>query len=62
MLCQTYLGQPSADTAVILTGSAGVNWMYGFTPNDGESACGVNAVELLGSVRSAVNSAWVAVA
>jgi hypothetical protein len=36
--------------------------MNGFTPNDGQSAYGVNAVELPGSVRSAVNSAWVSVA
>lgn len=39
-----------------------VNAMNGFTPNDGQSAYGVNAVELPGSVRSAVNSAWVSVA
>jgi Ca2+-binding RTX toxin-like protein len=39
-----------------------VNAMNGFTPNDGQSAYGVNAVELPGSVRSAVNSAWVSAA
>lgn len=39
-----------------------VNAMNGFTPNDGQTAYGVNAVELPDSVRSAVNSAWVSVA
>ena len=39
-----------------------VNAMNGFTPNDGQTAYGVNAVELPGSVRTAVNAAWVSIA
>ena len=39
-----------------------VTAMNGFTPNDGQTAYGVNAAELPGSIRTAVNAAWVAVA
>jgi len=39
-----------------------VSAMAGFTPNDGETAYGVTASELPSSVRSAVNSAWMAAA
>ena len=36
--------------------------MSGFTPNDGQTAYGVSAAELPGSVRTAVNAAWVTAA
>ncbi len=36
-----------------------VTAMNGFTPNDGETAYGVTAAELPGTVKSAINAAWV---
>ena len=36
-----------------------VSAMNGLTPNDGATAYGVNAAELLSSVKTAINSVWV---